>query len=138
MLQMAQIGIRIMDNELIFKELSYKIVGLAFEIDNELGSGLPEKAYSNAFEQLLSREGIAFKKEVYCPIKIIDKVVLKQYIDFIVDNKIVVELKTGALSYKKVFTQVNNYLKEKDLKLGLIIRFTREGVVTKRVLNIRQ
>jgi len=123
--------------ELIYKILSYKLVGLAYKIDKELGFGHKERTYSIAFEELLKDAGILYKKEVYFPIKINDKVVEKKFFDFLIDDKIIIEFKTGKVQYKQVFAQLFQYLKLKDLKLGLIIRFRQEGVEVKRVLNIR-
>lgn len=122
--------------ELIYKELSYKIVGIAYDIDNQLGTGLDESVYSKAFEKLLMKNGIGYKKELYCPIKIDGEVIAKKYIDFLLEDKIVVELKVDNYRYKSVFAQILGYMKLNSIKLGLIIRFSRDGVNIKRVLNI--
>lgn len=122
--------------EVIYKELSYKIVGLAYEIFNVMGSGLKEKAYGNALEQLLKDERLNYQRELFYPIKLRNKVIGRNFFDFLIEEKIVLELKSGSDRYKEACTQLYQYLKSSDLKLGLIIRFTKDGVKTKRILNL--
>jgi GxxExxY protein len=122
--------------ELLYKELCYKITGIAFEIHNTLGSGLKEKIYADAFEEIRKDEKINYKREVYSPIKIRGKIVVKNYFDFTIEDKLVVELKSGSDKYKEVCNQLFQYLKSSNLKLGLIIRFTKDGVKTKRIPNL--
>ena len=122
--------------ELIYKELSYKLIGFAYQIDNEIGFGQSEKVYSGAFEKLLEKEKIVFKRELYAPINISGELVAKRYFDFLIDGKIVVEIKVGDYSYKKVCTQLFQYLKQENYKLGLIIRFNKNGVTSKRIPNL--
>ncbi len=119
--------------DLIYPELSYKLIGFAYKIDNEIGFGQTEKVYGDAFEKLLQNAGIPFEREVYWPIKIDGKVIAKRYFDFLVDSKIIVEVKTGTYQYKEVCNQVFGYLNASKLSLGLVIRYTRNGVYTKRI-----
>ncbi len=123
--------------DLIFKELSYKLIGIAYKIDNQLGFGHTEKVYSEAFEKILAKDKLSFKRELYYPIKIDDKVITKRFLDFLIDDKIIVEVKTGNYRAKDVFDQVAEYLKINSLKLGLIIRFNRDGVQIRRVVNLK-
>lgn len=123
--------------DLIYKELCYKLTGLAFEIYLSIGGELKEKVYANALEELLKRENLVYKREVYYPIKINNKVIGKNYFDFLIDEKIVVELKKGSAGYLQACNQLSNYLKLSDLKLGLIIRFTKDGARAKRIVNIK-
>lgn len=122
---------------LFHKELSYEIVGIAYEIDNAVGFGQTEKVYSDCFEELLKNKKMNYKRELYHPIKIGEKVVAKRYFDFLVEDKLVVELKTGDYQYKQSCSQLFSYLKASNLDLGLIIRFTKNGVKIKRIPNIR-
>ncbi len=122
--------------DLIYKELCYKLTGLAYEIDNTMGSGFEEKVYANAFEELLKREKIKYAREVYYPITINGKIIAKKFFDFLIEDKIVLELKCGENRYKNVCKQVFQYLKTSDLKLGLVVRFTKDGVLVKRIPNL--
>lgn len=124
-------------NKLVYEELSYKIIGLAFVVFNNLGYGLDEKTYSKTLEILFNENKIKYKKEFYAPILLGDKLVSKRYFDFFIENKIILELKVGTNQYREACTQIFHYLKSNDIKLGIIIRFTKTGVKTKRIPNIR-
>ena len=80
-------------DDLIYPELSYKIMGCAFDVYNELGYGYPEKDYQKAFAIAFKNKGIPFKEQVYFPIKFQEEFLRKGFCDFIVDEKIIVELK---------------------------------------------
>lgn len=123
--------------DLLYKELSYKINGLLFKVDNLIGYGQVEKTYCNALEELLKTDLIPYKRELSHTIKINDKTVSRQYFDFLIDEKIVLEVKTGSYMSRSVIPQLFQYLKTSGLELGLIARFTKTGVQIKRVLNIR-
>ena len=121
--------------ELLYKELSYKLTGLIFEVNNQIGFGQSEKTYGDSLSILLTRDKLPYEREVYYPVKIDEKVVKKEYFDFLIDNKIVVELKVSDKYYKKACSQIFQYLKSSGFKLGLIFRITKEGVRVKRIPN---
>jgi len=122
--------------EFVYEDLSFKINGIAFEIYKTLGGDLKEKVYAEAFAELLERDGIPFRREVYYPVRINNKTIGKNYFDFIVYEKIVLELKRGSANYIQACKQLADYLKLSGLKLGLIIRFTKDGAKVKRIVNI--
>lgn len=124
-------------DKLIYKDLSYKLCGLAFKIDNEIGYGQEEKVYADALEKLLQKESIVYEREIYCPVTVDGKVIKKRYLDFLVDSKIIVELKVSDYNYRDACTQLFRYLKNNKINLGLIFRFTRNGVKVKRIPNIQ-
>jgi len=121
--------------EIIYKELSYKIVGCRFDVYNELGFGHKEKYYQTATEEALRKGSLGFERQLYVPIKFKEKVVGKYYLDLLVEEKIVVELKVGDHFFRKDIEQILSYLKSKGLKLGILINFTSSGVKYKRIIN---
>ena len=121
--------------DLLYKDLSYKLTGLVFELNNQIGYGQTEKVYSDAFEKLLQREAVNYRREVYYPIKIEEKIIKKEYFDFLIDDKIIVEFKISDIHYKRACSQIFKYLKSSGKKLGLIFRITKGGVRTKRIPN---
>lgn len=123
-------------DELIYKELSYKIVGFAFEVYKDVGGCCSEKIICNSFEAILKQEGIKYQREHYYPVTTRGKIVGKRFVDFLVDDKIIIEFKVGGDSYYAAYRQLLNYLKFSGLKLGIILRFTKDGVVPKRIANI--
>lgn len=126
-----------MEEKVIYKDLSYKIVGILFEVYNELGGGYQEKHYERALEKIFSEENVGFKRQAPFVIKIKDKIIGRYYMDFLIEDKIVLELKKGNYFSKNNIKQVLSYLKAMDLKLGIIANFTSSGVKTKRILNIK-
>lgn len=123
--------------EIIYPELSYKIVGAAFKIFNEFGFGLDEKFYQKAFCSDLEKAKITFEKEKFVRLKYNGENIGSCFLDFLVEGKIVVEFKVKPrLGYVHI-KQVTNYLKSTGYKLAIIVYFTRDGVKYRRILNIK-
>ncbi len=125
------------DSELVYPELSYKIVGFLFEVYNTIGPGHKEKVYEEAVSSLLTENGIKHNRQVYFPVKFRNKVIGKYYLDLLIEDKIVLELKKGNRVSKRNIDQILSYLKAKNLKLGIIAQFGTDEVKFKRILNIR-
>lgn len=123
--------------QLLYEDLSYRIHGLLFEVDNCIGFGQREKVYADALAELLKRDGIPFERELYFPILINNKVIAKRFFDFLIADKIIIEVKVANYQFREACSQLFEYLKASNLRLGIIARFTRYGVRTKRILNIR-
>lgn len=121
--------------DLIYPELSYSIIGCAFDVYNEIGSGNPEKYYQKALAQSFSQHGITFQEQVHCPVKYVQKVIGKRFLDFLVEDKIVVEIKKDNRYSKSHIDQVLDYLRLKGLKLAILINFGNQGVQFRRVVN---
>ena len=122
--------------DLLCPELSYEIIGCAYDVFNQLGFGHPEKFYQRAFAEALKKRNIPFTEQHYFPVKFNEKVIGKMFFDFFVDEKIIVELKKNAYFSKQNIDQVNQYLKTTAIKLALLINFSANGVVYKRLVNI--
>jgi GxxExxY protein len=124
--------------DLVYPELSFIIVGCAYEVFNELGPGHTEKIYQRALAAVFEEKKIIFKEQEYYPLKFKDKVIGRGFLDFAVDNKIIVELKKDETFTKTHIDQVVNYLKLSNYKLAILINFTPQGVKFKRLVNINQ
>lgn len=121
--------------DLIYPELSYKLVGLAYNVFNELGHGHLEKIYQKAYAKELKEAEIIFKEQAPYQVIYKEEVIGNNYLDFLVEDKVIVELKRSDFHAKKYIDQVSNYIKVSDLKLALLINFTSNGVRIKRVVN---
>lgn len=126
---------RMMQNDIIYPELSYSITGLLMKSQNDLGRFCREKQYGDIFEILLKENNIKYKRELNTNFKINEKEINGNRIDFIIDDKIVVELKTVPFLTKKDYYQTMRYLKANNLKLGLLVNFRSEYLKPKRILN---
>jgi GxxExxY protein len=123
------------ERKVVLPELSYKIMGALFSVGNTLPWGLPEKDFQKALATVFSQEGIPFKREVYIPVKSAESLVGKYFADFVIDEKVILELKVVArMGYAQV-RQLLTYLRAGGYKLGMLIYFTKDGVKYRRVLN---
>jgi GxxExxY protein len=124
-----------MEDRYIYKELSHKIVGAAFEVYNTVGFGMPEKYIQAAYAEELKTQGLKFEREFYLNLKYHDKTLTKHYADFKVEEKVIVELKIRPhLGYVHI-KQVEAYLIASGCKLAIILYFTKDGVKFRRVLS---
>lgn len=126
-----------MKEEIIYKELSYKIIGLIYDVYNELGYGYQEKYYQKAITKALNEAEILYKREICVPIKYKGEKIGNYFFDFLIEEKIVLEIKRGDRLSRKDIEQLYAYLKSANLKLGLIARFTSKGVIIKRIVNLK-
>lgn len=124
--------------DLVYPELSYKIMGCAFEVYNELGFGHAEKFYQRAMAIQLKKEGIQFKEQVYTPLKFKGEVIGKQYFDFLIEDKVIIELKKNSNFSKGNIDQVKQYLQTSKLQLAILINFSPTSVVSRRIVNVEE
>ena len=113
------------NSNIIYKELSYKIIELALEVHNELGCGFLEKVYENALMMLLERENIPAKQQAPADVYFHERVIGQYFADILVDNKIILELKTVDAITNIQKAQTLNYLRATGIKLGLIMNFAK-------------
>jgi GxxExxY protein len=124
-------------NDLIYPELSYKIVGCAFEVFNDLGPGRLEKYYQAGMRIQLMEKELNFKEQVYHEIKFGEARIGTVYFDFMVDNKIIIEIKKDDRFLISNINQVNNYLRTSGLLLGILINFGKTDIKFKRIVNLK-
>lgn len=128
---------QLVKKDLIYPELSYKIVGILFDVYNELGGGYREKYYQKAVSLSLKKEKILFKEQVHAPLIYKGVSIGSNYLDFLIENKVILEIKAGENFLRKNITQVYSYLKINNLNLGILANFTKTGLRSKRILNIK-
>ncbi|WP_265429031.1 GxxExxY protein [Chryseobacterium sp. YIM B08800] len=105
-------------------ELSYKIIGAALEVHKTLGSGLLESAYEAALAYELKELGLKVERQLLFPLKYKNELIDNAYrIDLMIENKIIVEVKSVVEIHPIFYSQVLTYLKLTDIKLGLLINF---------------
>jgi GxxExxY protein len=122
------------DDEIIYKDLSYKITGLALEVHNELGCGFLEKVYENAMMMLLESERIPARQQASINVYFQERVVGEYFADILVDNKIILELKAVDSITNIHAAQVLNYLRATGIKLGIILNFGNPKFTFKRLV----
>lgn len=120
---------------LIYSDLSYNLVGLVYNVYNNLGFGYQEKYYQRAYARELEKLGLKFRREQKCVINYQGKQIGRYFIDFVVDGKVVVEFKVANDFYLQYTKQVLGYLKATGLRLGILFLFTKNGIKYKRIVN---
>ena len=115
---------RVIKDDLLYPELSYQLIGILFDVHNTLGYGYLEKYYQKAIAALLKKLKIPFREQVLVEIKIGNEVIAKGYADFIIDEKIILEIKKGDSFRKNNMDQLYSYFKMTGLKLGILANFT--------------
>ena len=123
------------NKNIIYKDLSYKIIELALEVHNELGCGFLEKVYENAMMILFDRESIPARQQAPAHVYFQHRVVGQYVADILVDNKIILELKTVDAIADIHKAQVLNYLRATGIKLGLILNFAKPRFEYKRLVS---
>lgn len=121
--------------EYLYQELTQHIIGLCFKIHNQLGYGCPEKVYQKALELEFREANIPFKRECYSKILYGGKIAGRFYLDFLIDDKIALELKVRRNIYESDWIQLLNYLKSTGKELGILAVFTESKVQIKRIIN---
>lgn len=114
-----------------YEDLTEKIIGCFYKVYNTLGSGFLEKVYENALAIEFEKAGLKFGKQVGISVMYDDKNVGDYIADFIVEGKIVVEIKAmvGIGSVEKA--QVINYLKATGNGVGLLLNFGKTAEVSR-------
>lgn len=122
--------------DLVYPDLSYRVIGILFDVSNNTSYGHPEKIYQRAVAEGLQKASLEFKEQL--PVKVLyrDKVIGTYYLDFLVEDKIILELKRRNYFSKKDIEQIYSYLKAQKLRLGILAHFTRTGVRHKRIINL--
>lgn len=122
-------------HSLIYKEDAYKIIGLCMEVHNQLGKGFNEIVYADALEIEFTDNNINYSRETQFSIDYKGNLLPHRYkADFIVDNKIVLELKAVECLNSAHIKQTLNYLAVSKLKLGLLINFGEDSLKYKRII----
>ncbi|NBC58762.1 MAG: GxxExxY protein [Bacteroidetes bacterium] len=108
-------------------ELSFKVIGIAIKLHNELGPGLLESAYEAAFKYDLEKAGFSVKQQVAMPFIYKEvKTDIGYRLDLLIENKIIIEIKSLENLAPVHFAQLLTYLKLSNKKLGLLINFNNK------------
>lgn len=122
-------------NKLIYPDLSYKITGILFVVHNELGRYRNEKEYADCVEQFLKKFNIKYEREKILSSYFQEELKSRNRIDFLIDDKIILEIKAKRILIKEDYYQIKRYLSALNKKLGLLVNFRDKYIRPKRILN---
>ena len=122
-------------SDIIYKEESYEIIGECMEVHNNLGAGFLEIVYKDALELEFKRAGIPYEREKKYEVNY-KGIILphKFYADFVVFDKIILEVKGVSGIAEEFVAQAINYLKVSENKLALIVNFGELRLNSKRIV----
>lgn len=124
-----------MEEKYIHGDLSYKLMGILFTVFKQLGGGYQEKYYQKAIKLKPEEANIPYLEQVRTDLELNGHFIGRYYMDFVIDGKIVLEIKSKCIFNQRDIRQVLGYLKRSQLKLGILANFTNEGVKFKRILR---
>lgn len=123
-----------MNEELKYADITGKIIGSAFEVHTFLGNGFQEVIYQRALAYEMRQAGLEFAREIEQQIyyKGLAKPIGTRRADFVVEGKVLVELKAVAVLEHVHWAQVLNYLRAYRLEVGLLLNFGTKSLTFKR------
>ncbi|MCI0521023.1 MAG: GxxExxY protein [Chloroflexi bacterium] len=125
--------------DLIYKEEVYAIVGAAMEVHAQLGCGFFEPVYQEALELELALRNIPFEAQQEIILLYKGHTLKKRYVaDFVVMEKIIVEIKALDSLTTHDEAQLLNYLKATGMEVGLLLNFGAEQLERKRIVHTKK
>ena len=122
--------------ELKYKDITEKIIGASFDVHSFLGNGFQEVIYQRALAWEMQQRGLAFEREIEQNIyyKDLPQPIGTRRADFVVEGKVLVELKVRIQLEDVHLAQALNYLKAYKLEVGLLINFGSKSLTLKRLV----
>jgi len=125
--------------EYLYKEENYSIVGILFEVHKNLGKGFSEVVYKDAIEYEFQKNDIPFEREKEFLVNYKDTTLKhKFYADFVIYDKIILEIKTVDCFNNAHYNQCLNYLNVSKYKLAILANFNSISLEYKRVINSKK
>ena len=121
------------NKEWVYKDLTEKIIGAAMEVHRELGPGFLEYVYEETLSYELKLREILFEKQKELDIHYKSLLIPRKYTpDFVIEDKVIVEIKASSGLTVNDEAQLLNYLKATKLRVGLLLNFGQESLEIKR------
>jgi GxxExxY protein len=121
------------DKNYIFPEVTETVIGCAYKVFNQLGSGFLEKVYENALKFEMEKEGLKVSQQHPVNVYYSGQLIGEYFADLMVDDKVIIELKAVSELNKVHEVQLVNYLKGTGFKVGLLINFGEKMKIVRRV-----
>lgn len=122
-------------SKLVYPKLSYSLMDILFTVHNKLGSGFLEKHYQKAIELELAHRKINYQREQLVRLEYDGQSIGKYFIDFVVDSKIVLEIKATRDFRVLAYKQAYSYLRQLKLPLAIVVNFHGEKLSFRRIVN---
>jgi GxxExxY protein len=120
---------------MLYQELTEAIIGVFYDVYNELGFGFLESVYENALAIRLRKAGFDVAQQQPIRVMFDDEVVGHYVADIIVNRKVILEIKTVRKIGKAHQKQLTNYLKATDAQVGLVLNFGPEAEFSRSIFT---
>lgn len=122
-------------SDFLYQDDTFKIIGILFEVHKNLGKGFSEIVYKDAIEYEFKINNISFEREKEYTVNYKETILNhKFYADFVVYDKIILEIKSCKIVSESHISQCINYLKVSNNKLALLINFNKSSLEYKRII----
>jgi GxxExxY protein len=118
-------------------DITHRIIGCAMRVHTTLGSGFPEVFYQRALEIELGKDGLKFFREYEMPVYYDGMQIGTRRVDFLIEERISVEIKATLRLEDIHLAQAKNYLEAYGLRTGLLLNFGSRSLEYKRIFNNR-
>jgi len=120
---------------MLHEEITSDIINAFYKVYNALGYGFLEKVYENALAQELADRDHTVKQQVPIQVFYESKVVGEYFADLLIDDKVILELKTAESIAKEHEAQLINYLKATKIEIGLLLNFGKEPQFKRKIFS---
>ncbi len=118
-----------------YSEITGVVIGAAMKVHSELGNGFPEIIYHRSLSIELKERGINYVREIAMPLYYQGEEIGKRRLDFLVEERVLIELKAVSEINETHYNQVLNYLTAYNLEIGLLLNFGENSLKFKRFIN---
>ena len=122
------------NKNILYKELSHTIIGIAMRVHTKLGAGLPEICYSRAMSIEFDDNHTLYSREFKVYVEYKEQIVGHLIPDLVVDNKIILEFKSDNSIYPYHISQLFSYLHATKLRVGYVLNFGHKSLQFKRLI----
>lgn len=119
------------NQEIIYAELSYKIVGILFGVHNQLGRYRNERQYGDAVEEALKKSGVRYEREATLDKSFEAELERRNRVDFLLEDKIILEIKAKRMIERRDYFQLQRYL----VSANKDVNFQQKYLAPKRIIN---
>jgi GxxExxY protein len=123
---------------MLYKETTEKILNASFEVHKALGSGFLESVYEAALATEFDLQNISFERQKKLDVFYKNRTVKSFYADYLVEGRVLVELKAIRTYTENEIAQVLNYLKGGGIEVGLLLNFGSSSLQWKRLINSKK
>ncbi len=121
-----------------YSDFTRKIIGAAMKVHSTLGNGFQEVIYQRALAIEMDNQGLSFQRELEMPIFYADQEIGTRRVDFLIEDKVMVELKAITTFEDVHLAQAINYLEAYQLEVGLLLNFGAKSLEFKQLVNSKK